>query len=118
MASCPVLFINSFINLRGPEGVGHIARLEIDVLLVHLDAAVTPGLHRHVHGDSLPRPCGQRSVAEIVKLELPHVRRLRAFLICAWTSLLLIAVPSFKVSTSPCRLGTIAVLRCSVLICS
>src|SRR5215510_8768599 len=62
----PFLFINSFINLRGPEGVGHVARLEINVSLVHLDAAVTAGLHRHFHGGLLASPmwatqcCGDR----------------------------------------------------------
>jgi hypothetical protein len=35
MAGDPILFINLFINLRGPEGVGNVRGLKIDAPLVH-----------------------------------------------------------------------------------
>jgi len=38
MASRPVLFINSFINLRGPEGAGNADGLESYKSLMHPNA--------------------------------------------------------------------------------
>jgi len=36
MAGDPILFINLFINLRGPEGAGNVRGVKINVPLVHL----------------------------------------------------------------------------------
>jgi hypothetical protein len=45
MAGHPILFINSFINLRGPEGVSNILRLQIHIAAMYLHAAVAAGFH-------------------------------------------------------------------------
>ena len=39
----PFLFINFFINLAGPAGIGNVGSLQIEVLLVHLTSRFTRG---------------------------------------------------------------------------
>ena len=116
---CPPLpFINSFINLRGPEGLGNVGFLEIDVSLVHLYRAVTARLHRHVYGNSSARPFSQSRVPQVVKDELLDARGLIAFSTCTWIKPLVIRVPSLRVKTKPLKLDTIAPLFFSHLISS
>jgi hypothetical protein len=52
----PILFINSFFDLRGPEGVGNASGMEIDIPLVDLHRAVAARFHGHVYGDPPVEP--------------------------------------------------------------
>jgi hypothetical protein len=54
MARDPILFINSFINLRDPEGAGNVRGPKIDVSLVHLHRAVAARFHGYIYSDALP----------------------------------------------------------------
>jgi hypothetical protein len=56
--------------LRGPEGIGNVGRLDIDVALVHLHRAVPVRLHGHAYGNSSARPFGEGGVSQVVKDEL------------------------------------------------
>jgi hypothetical protein len=49
----PILFTNLFTNLRGSKGVGNVGRLQINIPLLHLHAAVAAGLHRDVESQFL-----------------------------------------------------------------
>jgi hypothetical protein len=49
----PILSTNLFTNLRGSKGVGNVSRLQINIPLVHLHAAVAAGLHRDVESQFL-----------------------------------------------------------------
>ena len=76
MAGDPVLFINSFINLRGPEDIGNIGRLEIDVSFVHLHTAMAACFHCHIYGHPHARPFGEGGISNIVKYKFLDARLL------------------------------------------
>jgi hypothetical protein len=70
MPGHPFLFINSFINLRGPESVSNILRLQIHIAAMHLHAAVATGFHGYIDPYALARPLGQRRVSQVVEDKL------------------------------------------------
>ena len=60
MAGDPILFINLFINLRGPEGAGNVRGLKIDVRWYICTELWLLALNATSTVDTLPGPVGQR----------------------------------------------------------
>jgi hypothetical protein len=56
MAGDPILFINLFNNLRGPEGAGNVRGLKIDVPLVHLHRALAARSYGYIYSGYLAWP--------------------------------------------------------------
>ena len=45
MTGYPLTFINSFINLRGPERIGDIVFIHIEIAFIHLRRGPAAGTH-------------------------------------------------------------------------
>jgi|RhiMetStandDraft_8_1073273.scaffolds.fasta_scaffold65402_1 hypothetical protein len=54
MTGYPFLFINSFINLRGPEGVGNVVFVHVEVSFVHLHLGPTSSVRERGGRGSSP----------------------------------------------------------------
>ena len=99
MAGDPILFINLFINLRGPEGVGNVRGLKIDVPLVHLRRAMAARSYGYIYSGYLPGPVGQRrgtgDVSEAI--ESHPAMSIGEILICLQCSISLSRLASSKI---------------------